>query len=80
MVYNEQKMFLSHWLKVVKDAGIPKKIFASETTTLVISDNVMEDIMKIVNSFEESDLLINRKSNKKTKRKIYWHVIRYIRH
>ena len=77
MVYNEQKMFLSHWLKVVKDAGIPKKIFASETTTLVISENVMEEN---VNSFEESDLLINRKSNKKTKRKIYWHVIRYIRH
>ena len=33
-------------------------MFLSHWLKVVISDNVMEDIMKIVNSFEESDLLI----------------------
>ena len=35
------------------DAAIEKKIFGPETTTLIISNEEMKDIMKIVKSFEE---------------------------
>ena len=38
----------------VTDAVIQKKILGSETTTLIISNKEMEDIMKIVKSLEES--------------------------
>ena len=40
------------------DAGIQKKIYGSGTTALIISNEEMEDVMKIVKSFEESGLLI----------------------
>ena len=48
------------------DAAIQKKTFGSgppsdlapRTTTLIISNKKMDDIMKIVKSFEESSLLI----------------------
>ena len=40
------------------DAGIPKKILGSGTTTLVISNYEMEGIIKIVKSLEVSDLLL----------------------
>ena len=36
------------------DAAIHKKMFGSRTTTLIISDEEMNDIMKIVKSLEES--------------------------
>ena len=39
------------------DAAIQKKNFASGMTALIISKKVIEDIMKIVKSLEESDLL-----------------------
>ena len=47
-------------------AGIHKKILgsvrhnssSSSSTTLIISNNEMEDIIKIVKSFEDSDLLL----------------------
>ena len=42
------------------EAGIQKKILASRhnnTTTLIISNNEMEDIIKIVKSLEDSGLL-----------------------
>ena len=35
------------------DAAIQKKTFGPETTTLIISNEEMKDIMKIVKSFEE---------------------------
>ena len=35
-------------------AGIHKKIFGSGTTTLIISNDEMNDIIKIVKSFEDS--------------------------
>ena len=35
-----------------------KKILGSETTTLVISSDEMEDIIKIVKSLEDSGLLL----------------------
>ena len=40
------------------DAEIHKKILGSANTTLIISNNEMEDIIKIVKSFEDSGLLL----------------------
>ena len=40
------------------DAGIHKKILRSGNTTLIISNNEMEDIIKIVNSLGDSGLLL----------------------
>ena len=34
------------------DAAIQKKVYGSDTTTLIISNKQMKDIMKIVKSFE----------------------------
>ena len=42
------------------DAGIRKKILGSGNTTLIISNNEMEDIIKIVKSLEDSGLLLKR--------------------
>ena len=40
------------------DAGIQKKIHVSRTTTLIISNNEMRDIMKIVQALEDSNILV----------------------
>ena len=54
-------------------------------TTLITSNEEMDDIIKIVNSFEKSDLLIKGLSKtiknkaKEEKRWISQHVVRYIR-
>ena len=40
------------------DAAILKKFFGSGTKTLIISNEEMNDIMKIIKSLEESGLLI----------------------
>ena len=40
------------------DAAIPKKMFGSGTTTLIISNEEKNDIIKLVKSLEESGLLI----------------------
>ena len=40
------------------DAAIDKKMFGSDTTTLIISNVEINDVMKIVQSLEESGLLI----------------------
>ena len=40
------------------DAAIHKKMFGSAITTLVLSNKEMNDIIKVVNSLEESGLLI----------------------
>ena len=46
-------------LTVAADAGIHKKILGSgHNTTLIISNNEMEDILKIVKSLEDSGLLL----------------------
>ena len=42
----------------VADAGIHKKILGSENTTQIISNNEMEDIIKIIKYLENSGLLI----------------------
>ena len=41
------------------DAGIQKKIHGSGTTTLIISNEEMNDIMKIVQALEDSNILLN---------------------
>ena len=40
------------------DAGVHKKIFESGNTTLITSNNKLEDIIKIIKSLEDSDLLL----------------------
>ena len=40
------------------DAGIPKKIHGSGTTTLIISNEKMNDIIKIVQLSEDSNILL----------------------
>ena len=40
------------------DAGVQKKIHGSGTTTLVISNKEMNDIMKIVQALEDSNILL----------------------
>ena len=40
------------------DAAIHNKMFGSDTTTLIISNEEMNDIMEIIKSLEESGLLI----------------------
>ena len=41
-----------------EDSGIHKKMLGSGTTTLIISNKEMKDIMKIVKSFKDYSLLI----------------------
>ena len=65
------------------DAVIQKKIYGSGTTALIISNNELEDIMKIVKSLEESELLVKElvkqiKIQQKTKRRISSSAIRNI--
>ena len=40
------------------DAGVQKKIYGSGTTTLVISNEEMDGIMKIVQALEDSNILL----------------------
>ena len=40
------------------DAGVQKKIYGSGTTTLIISNEKMNDIMKIVQALEDSGILL----------------------
>ena len=57
----------------VIDAGIQKKIHGSGTTTLIISNEEMNDIIKIVEALEDSKILLkavtktikNKSNNKK---------------
>ena len=46
------------------DAGIQKKIHGSGTTTLIISNEEMNDIMKIVQALEDSNSLLKRITKK----------------
>ena len=41
------------------DAGIHKKIHGSGTTTLIISNEEMNDIMEIIQALEDSKILLN---------------------
>ena len=42
------------------DAGIEKKIHGSGTKTLIISNEEMNDIMKIIQTLEDSNILLKR--------------------
>ena len=42
------------------DAGIQKKIHSSGTTILIISNKEMNDITKIVQALEDSNILLKR--------------------
>ena len=65
------------------DAGIQKKILGSGTTTLIISNKEMNDIMKIVQALEESNILLKEVTktikNETKEKRIFKHVIRYFR-
>ena len=67
------------------DAAFHKKMFGSGVTTLIILNEEMNDILKIVKSLEESDLLIKGisktvESEAKTQKcMISQYVIKYIR-
>ena len=39
------------------DAGVQKKIYGSGTTTLIVSNKEMNDIMKVVQALEDSNIL-----------------------
>ena len=40
------------------DAGIQKKIHGSGTTTLIVSNEEMNEIMKIIQALEDSNILL----------------------
>ena len=55
------------------DAGIQKKIDSSGTTSLIISNKEMNDIMKIVRALEDSNILlkgVTKKIKNETKKQI----------
>ena len=67
------------------DAEIHKKILGSVTATLIISNNEMEDIIKIVKSLKDSGLLIKGVSETiqneiKEEKGGFLSIIRYIRY
>ena len=62
------------------DAGIQKKIHGSGTTTLIISNKKMNDIMKIVQALEDSNILLKGvlkqlKIKQKNERRIFKYVV-----
>ena len=68
------------------DAGIQKKkkIHGSGATTLIISNEEINDIMKIVQALEDSTILLKGvtktiKNETKEKRRVLKYVIRYFR-
>ena len=66
------------------DAGIQKKLDGSGTTTLIISNKEMNDIMKIVQALEDSDMLLKGvtksiKIETRSQRRILKHSVWYFR-
>ena len=67
------------------DAGIQKKIHGSGTTTLIISNKEMNDIIKIVQALEDSNILLKgltktiKNETKEQKKRILKHVVGYFR-
>ena len=45
------------------DAAIQKKMYDSGNSTLIISDNDLNDLIKVVTALEEHDILLKRTSN-----------------
>ena len=68
----------------VIDAGIQKKIYASGTATLIISNEEMTNVIKIFQALEDSNILLKRvtktiKDEKRTRRRLFKYVISYFR-
>ena len=65
------------------DAGIQKKIHGSRTTTLITSNEGMNDILKIVQVLEDSNILLKGITktieNKITKKRIFRNAITHFR-
>ena len=67
------------------DAGIHKKILGSRNTTLIISNKEMNDIMKIAQALEDSNILLQgvaktiKNKTKERKTRIFKYVISYFR-
>ena len=67
------------------DAGVQKKIYGSGKTALIISNEEMNDIMKIVEALEDSNILSKgvtktiKNETKEQKRKIFKYVTGYFR-
>ena len=63
--FNRKEVYtISHLIPLeltaaAKNAAIHKKMFESGITILIVSNEEMNDIMKIVKSLEESGLLMN---------------------
>ena len=54
-------------------AAINKKILGSENyTTLIISNDDMQDLLKIVKSLEDSGILLNGKMKLKSKKVVFY--------
>ena len=66
------------------DGAIQKKTDGSGTTTLIMSNEEMNDIMKIVQTLEDSNILLKGvtktiKNKKRTKRRLFLYAIRHLR-
>ena len=67
------------------DSGIQTKIHGSKTTSLIISNEEMNDILKIIQALEDSNILLKEitatieNETKEQTRRIFSHVIRYFR-
>ena len=67
------------------DAGIQRKIHGSGNTTLITSNEEMNDIIKIIQTLEDSNILINgvtktiKNETKEQKGRFFKYVIRYVR-
>ena len=65
------------------DAGIQKKIHGSGTTILIISNEEMNEIMKIVQALDYSNILLKgvaktiKNETKEKKKKIFKYVVGY---
>ena len=63
------------------DAGIQKKIHGSGTITSIIPNEEMNDIIKIVQALEDSNILLKRvtKTTKNETRRLFIYAIRHFR-
>ena len=67
------------------DAGIQRKIHGSGNTTLITSNEEMNDIIKIIQTLEDSNILIKevtktiKNETKEQKGRFFKYVIRYVR-
>ena len=67
------------------DAAIQTKIHGSGTTTLIISNEEMNDIIKVVQALEDTNILLKgvtktiKNETNIVRRRVFKHVIRYFR-